>query len=79
MGTVGIYIQYILHSLVLTFDPKSVGVVCVGGGGGGVKIKNKNLEFCFMFSSRFMLFRTFLEKEHFGGGGEGGVKKCLWC
>ena len=29
---VGIYIQYILHSLVLIFDPK-----CVWGGGEGVK------------------------------------------
>ena len=30
IGTVGIYIQYILHSFVLTFYPK-----CVCGGGGG--------------------------------------------
>ena len=31
MGTVGIYIQYILHSLVQIFDPK----VGEGGGDGG--------------------------------------------
>ena len=47
-GTVGIYIHYILYSLVLILYLK-----CGGGlGGGGV-----------MFFSHFMLFPTFLEKK----------------
>ena len=50
MGTVGIYIQYILYSLVLIFYLK-----CGGGLGRGV-----------MFVLHFMLFPTFLEKKNSG-------------
>ena len=46
----GISIKYIHRSLVLIFDPK-------GWGGWGSKIKNKSH---LIFSSRFMLFPTFL-------------------
>ena len=49
MGTVGIYIHYILYSLVLILYLKCGGGL---GGGGGV-----------MFFSHFMLFPTFLEKK----------------
>ena len=49
MGTVGIYIHYILYSLVLILYLKC-GVVW---GGGGV-----------MFFSHFMLFPTFLETKY---------------
>ena len=88
----GIYIQYILHSLVLIFDPKCG----CGGGGGGIKkcmllVFPKmfifgNIEICiffveksishFMFSLRFMLFSTFLENKIFQG--VGGVNKYWW-
>ena len=45
VGTVGIYIQYILHSPFLIFDPG-------GGGGGGVKNNS-------YFISRVLLYPTF--------------------
>ena len=57
IGTVGIYIQYILHSLVLSFDPK--------GGGWGVRVVTFFLEKTifshFMFDSDWMLFEFFLK------------------
>ena len=48
----GIYIQYILYSLVLIFFISNVGVIW--GGGGGV------------IFSHFMLFPRFLEKKILG-------------
>ena len=70
VGTVGSYIQHILHSLVLIFYPK-------GGGGWGVKKTNvrKTILSHFMFSSRFMLFPTFLENKFLRGGGGGQNKQ----
>ena len=45
----------------MIFDPKC-------GGGGGYKFFFRKTTFSFMFSSRFMLFPTFLEKEFSGVG-----------
>ena len=48
----GIYIQYILDSHGLIFDPK-----CGGGVGAGEVVSLSH----FMFSKHFMLFPTFLD------------------
>ena len=53
------------------------------GGGGGVSIffmKNNTFSFMFfgfLFSSRFMLFPTFLVKTKFSRGGGGGQNKIV--
>ena len=54
----GIYIQYIINCLVLIFDPKG------GGGDVGVIFFRKTIISHFVFSSRVMLFVTFLEKTN---------------
>ena len=73
----GIHIQYILHSLFLIFDAKCGGDVW-GGGGGGVYIFfiRKTILSHFIFSSRFMLFPTFIERKQNSGGGECVNKIC---
>ena len=63
-----LYPIYILHSLVLIFDPKGGG----GLGGGGVK---KLFFSHFMFSLSFMLFQTFLQKHFSFRKKKSGVKK----
>ena len=69
----GIYIQYIIHSLLLIFDPKCGGL-CGGGGVSIVFIEKQ----CFLISCFLHVLRTNKLIFPVGGGGWGAcVKKMV--
>ena len=52
----------------------------MGGGGCTFLFIRKTILSHFIFSSRFMLFPTFIEiKQNSGGGGGGVCQQNLWC
>ena len=68
----GIYIQYILHSLVLIFDPKGGGGVWGGGVYSDWMLFEFFMKYIFLEKQFFLtscFFFAFYEKKFCGGGG----------